>query len=241
MLWNASSIMSHTMSARDGTIGSVNDLLFDAATLKVRWLAADTGAWLPGRKVVLPVSVLGAPNFENKEFPVALTRQQIRESPDIDAHRPMSREAEETVYNHYGWDPYWAAAAFPVGVAPPPAPVPLQEAPPAEMGLLSVADLSGSDVMATDGVIGRASDFLVDDASWQVRYILIDTGEWWPGEKILVSPRSIAATSAADRTLTLSLSRERIKGAPRYTPDMTVDNDYDEKFLTYYGIKFTDK
>ena len=95
--------------------------------------------------------------------------------------------------------------------------------------------------MASDGLIGRAADFLVDDTDWQVRYMLVDTGDWWPGEKILIAPQTIQTMQSDQRAIELSASRDRVKGAPRYRPDMTVDGDYDQKFLTYYGIKFAEK
>ena len=57
-----------------------------------------------------------------------LTMRQVKESPDIDAERPVSRQMEAHVYDFYGWDPYWAGGYFPISnamatpmVAPPPA------------------------------------------------------------------------------------------------------------------------
>src|ERR1700693_5384244 len=113
MLWNASAINGYTITASDGQLGTVSDFLFDDASWLVRWLVVDTGNWLPGRKVLLPPSVLGHPDRKARAFSVRLTMQQVKNSPDIDSDRPVSRQMETFIYDYYGWSPYWAAGLYP--------------------------------------------------------------------------------------------------------------------------------
>jgi len=87
MLWNASVINGYAIAASDGRLGSVRDFLFDDASWLVRWLVVDTGNWLSGRKVLLPPSVLGHLDSARREFSVGLTKQQVKDSPDIDTER----------------------------------------------------------------------------------------------------------------------------------------------------------
>jgi hypothetical protein len=84
MLWNASAIKDYGISEKDGDLGSVKDLLFDDAKWVIRWLVVDAGKWLPGRKVLLSPSVLGKPDAETRQFPVKLTKQQVKDSPPYD-------------------------------------------------------------------------------------------------------------------------------------------------------------
>jgi hypothetical protein len=100
MLWNASAINGYAIVANDGRLGTVSDFLFDDMSWLVRWLVVDTGNWLPGRKVLIPPSVLGHPNREAREFSVRLTKQQVKDSPDIAADRPVSRQMERNTYNY---------------------------------------------------------------------------------------------------------------------------------------------
>src|SRR5580658_7958663 len=112
MLWNTSAIDGYAIAASDGKLGTVSDFLFDDATWLVRWLVVDTGNWLSGRKVLLPPSVLGHLDPAREEFAVRLTMQQVKDSPDIDADRPVSRQMETNVYDYYGWSPYWGTGFY---------------------------------------------------------------------------------------------------------------------------------
>jgi len=112
MLRNASAIKGYAIAASDGRLGTVSDFLFDDATWMVRWLVVDTGNWLPGRKVLLPPSVLGHADPKEREFRVKLTMKQVKDSPDIRTDRPISRQMETNIYDHYGWSPYWGTGIY---------------------------------------------------------------------------------------------------------------------------------
>ena len=84
MLWDASAVKAYAIAGSDGQLGTVNDLLFEDSDWKIRWLVVDTGYWLHGRKVLIPVSALGHPDPAKREFAVKLTRLQIRQSPDAE-------------------------------------------------------------------------------------------------------------------------------------------------------------
>jgi hypothetical protein len=107
MLWSASVVNGHSFAASDGWLGAVSDFLFDDDTWQVRWLVVDTGKWLSGRKVLLPPSILGRIDPEKRECSVKLTMQQVRDSPDIDTDRPVSRRMETSICDYYGWRPHW--------------------------------------------------------------------------------------------------------------------------------------
>ena len=112
MLWHASAINGYAIEASDGDIGTVSDFLFDDASWLVRWLVVDTGNWLSGRKVLLPPSALGRLYANDRVFAVRLTKQQIKDSPEIDTDRPVSRQMETSVYDYYGWSPYWGSGLY---------------------------------------------------------------------------------------------------------------------------------
>ena len=118
MLKNASAINGYAIAASDGRLGTVSDFLFDDASWRVRWLVVDTGSWLSGRKVLLPPSALGHLDLAGEQFSVRLTMQQVKDSPDIDAERPVSRQMESDVYDYYGWSPVLGQGPLPGWVRP---------------------------------------------------------------------------------------------------------------------------
>ena len=103
MFWTASALKGYAIAATDGPLGTVSDFLFDDAGWSIRWLVVDTGNWLSGRTVLLPPSVLGQPDAGQRTFSVALSMQQVKDSPDIDTQQPVSRQMEAGVYDYYGW------------------------------------------------------------------------------------------------------------------------------------------
>ena len=255
MLWNASVIKGYAIEASDGDIGTVSDFLFDDASWLVRWLVVDTGNWLSGRKVLLPPSVLGRLYAKDRVFAVKLTKQQIKDSPEIDTDRPVSRQMETSVYDYYGWSPYWGTGFYmggygymPGALAAPYLGSRRHEDDIADARrshddphLRSVEAVTGYHIHASDGEIGHVDDFLVEDADWSIRYLVVDTKNWWPGKKVLISPRSASEIDWTDKLVNLNVDRQRVKDSPAYDASTTVDQAFDERFLTYYGIKWVDK
>jgi hypothetical protein len=107
-----------------------------------------------------------------------------------------------------------------------------------DVHLRSVEAVTGYHIHASDGEIGHVEDFLIDDADWSIHYLIVDTRNWWPGKKVLISPRSAREIDWTDKLVNLDVDRQRVKDGPEYDPSITVDHAYDEKLLTYYGIKF---
>ena len=107
--------------------------------------------------------------------------------------------------------------------------------------LRSVEAVTGYHIHASDGEIGHVEDFLVEDADWSIHYLVVDTKNWWPGKKVLISPRSAREIEWTHKLVHLDVDRQRVKDSPAYDPSTTVDRDYNDKFLTYYGIRWVAK
>lgn len=251
MLFNASEIIGRGVRATDGAIGSVDDLLFDDTTWVLRWAVVDTGDWLPGRRVLIPPAVLGAPDRDSGEMPVDMDSDRIRKSPGLATDAPVSRQLESELYDYYGWAPYWATgpAAYGAAIAPvgapvsPIGPVPEEEREraPAERGdehLRSVGEVTGYYIGAADGEIGHVEDFLVEEDGWAIRYLIVDTRNWWPGRMVLISPRWAHSISWTDREVHVDLKRQQIEESPEYDPSVPVERDYEERLHTHYAQPF---
>jgi uncharacterized protein YrrD len=252
MLWDASAILGYSIEASDGSLGTVNDFLFSDDSWRIRWLVVDTGNWLSGRKVLLHPSALGQPDPALRQFPVNLTKRQVKGSPDISTDQPVSRQMESYLYDYYGWDPYWTSSHFGTGAIATPFVLPLYQAE-TELRDPGIVDLQSKDddphlrsieavigyhVHAIDGEIGHVEDLIIEDAGWSVRYIKVDTRNQWPENRVLISPRSIRKIDWKARLVYLDVNRQKVQNSPSYDPSPTVDGAYDETFLTYYGIRW---
>jgi hypothetical protein len=250
VLRNASRIKGCAIAASDGPLGSVNDFLFDDASWRLRWMVVDTGKWLSGRKVLLPPSVLGHLDSSGEKFSVRLTMQQVKDSPDIDTNRPVSRQMETSVYDYYGWYPYWGSGFYMGGYGYMPGVIGTSPSPgfcvsenhvagahrnDDDPHLRSMAEVIGYHIHATDGEIGHVEDFLVEDTDWTIRFLIVDTKNWWPGKKVLISPASAREIEWSDRLVHLNVDRLRVKASPQYDPATLVDRAYEKRLHTYYG------
>jgi len=245
MLWRSSVISGFGIEASDGSIGSISDLLFDDTTWALRWCVVDTGSWLSGRKVLLPPSAIGHPDLERRAFSVKITRKQVEDSPVIASDAPVSRQLENSVYGYYGWSPYWypgygmgMMGALPI----------VQSAPPAyradgsdptsgDSHLRSAKEITGYHVSASDDAIGHVEELLVDIDSWEIRYFVVDTKNWWPGKKVLVAPQWFTDVSWAEKTVHVSLTRDQVQKSPSYDPSETADRAYQDRLYQHYGYQ----
>lgn len=96
-------------------------------------------------------------------------------------------------------------------------------------------DLLKKSIHALDGDIGSLYDIYFDDRTWNVRYLVVDTGKWLPGRKVLLSPFSLIGGSASDSTLSFDLSKEQIQSSPNFHSDLPVSRQQESELRVYYG------
>jgi hypothetical protein len=246
MLRSLKAVHRYTVRAKDGEIGKVHDFYFHDDNWIIRYLVVDTGHWLPGRKVLVPPSALGKPNWEGLTFPVALTREQVEKSPDIDTDKPVSRQQEMDLHNHYGWPFYWVGMEPGPGNWPPfvPAIPPLPESPRppethadanADPHLRSVREVKGYHIHASDGEMGHVADFIADDALWVIRYFVVHVSNWLPAKKVLISPQWLGEIRHWEKQVDVSMTQESILHCPEFHPGEFVNREYEERLYDYYG------
>jgi hypothetical protein len=232
MLWSVLAIKGYKIEASDGEIGTVSDILFDDRSWITRWMVVHTGSWAFGRKILLPRTALGKPDKDSRHFSVQLTRQQVKDSPDVAVDLPVSRQMEMSIYRYYSWPSYWenelspmgVTSGIPMGMPGPGLGDPVLDggngvaADPGDPNLRSVMAVIGYHMEATDGPIGHAEDFWVDPVDGHVRYLTIDTKNWWPGKKVVISPELIKEIDWTTRRITLNADCEKITASPAFDP-----------------------
>ncbi len=248
MLRKTKDLRGYKLAARDGEIGRVKDFYFDDQTWTVRYLVADTGDWLPHRKVLVsPLSVTGLHAAPHTAVEVNLTRKQIEESPSIESHKPVSRQFEAKYFEHFGWPYYWPGPLLwgPVDLPGPFIPATLPDAPPSrapiaeeDLHLRSVGEITafpGYHIQALDQAFGHVEQFVVDDQSWAILYLVAETRNWWPGKHVLISPQWVSWVSWAEARVYVDLDRETIRRAPEYDPRAELTREYEEQLFAHYS------
>lgn len=241
------SLVGFAVGATDGEIGKVREFYFDDETWTIRYLIVDTGNWLSGRVVLISPEAVQAPNFENKIFPVNLTKEQVKNSPDINTHLPVSRQEEIKLRTYYPWVSYWAGGysggglgAFEADPMAAGLPVMISEEAPSQKfdendkHLRSTAQVTGYNIKATDGEIGEVEDFLIDDINWKIDFMLIDTGHWLPEKKVLISPEEIKEIAWQTSTVIIDSTVEHVKNSPAYDPQQEMTVEYTLAHRDYY-------
>ncbi len=237
MLRSVISLRGFSIAARDGEIGELHTFLFDDISWAIRYLVVETGGWLRGRKVLIAASVLERPDWHAQSFPVELTKQQIRDSPDIDENTPISRQREAELHKYYNWVPYWGtgygAAVF-MASSQDEQESP-EEAAKGASGLRSTREVAGYRIHATDGQIGHVEDFIISDEDWVIRYLVVDTRHWLPGRSVLVSTEWVRNISWERREVWVDVSRQMIEDSPPYDPSAPVNREYEVQMYDFYG------
>jgi hypothetical protein len=112
MLRSMKDLENYAIRATDGIIGHVKDFYFDDGTWVVRYLVVETGSWLSSRKVLISPMAIGHPEWTGRVLPVSITKEQVKNSPDIDTDRPVSRQHERQYLEYYGYPFYWGGAGL---------------------------------------------------------------------------------------------------------------------------------
>jgi hypothetical protein len=239
MILGIKELRKYEVSARNGVIGEVDDFYFDDFDWSLRYLVIAGNEEMGGRKLLISTVALHRPDSNNNQLSIDLSKEILKNSPEVTFERPVTREEEVALHSYYDWPFYWEAAgisAYPFvemvtdmkkqeeeneGVHP----------------LRSAKQMLGLGIRARDGSIGSVDDFLVEDEKWNMLYIVVDTGAWLPGKKVLLSPQWVEKIRWGESDVEVDLSQETIKNSPEYDPSVPLDTEYEGRLNEYYGRK----
>lgn len=74
----------------------------------------------------------------------------------------------------------------------------------------STRQVTGYKIHASDGEIGHVEDFMIDDENWSIPSLIVDTGKWLSGRKVLIAPNWIKSLNWAEKSVYLNRSRDSI-------------------------------
>jgi hypothetical protein len=193
MLCNLKALIGSPVAATDGEMGSVRTFLFDDQSWKVRYLVVDVGNWLKRRDVVLPITVLERPDWAKRICHTHLTREQVQDSPAVDAEMPVSRQQEIAMHDYFGPLASWVDTVFNTSPMPTGMKYPVHTTE--VLHLRSTSHMLGYQVWATDGDFGILEGFVMDEASWHLGYLEVKSGDWLQNRSVLVPTRWVQSVS----------------------------------------------
>ncbi|MBD3305033.1 PRC-barrel domain containing protein [candidate division KSB3 bacterium] len=243
MLRSLEALRGYTLVATDGTIGSVETFLFDDVTWTLRYAVVQIGDGFQRQNVLIAMTALEQPDWEAYTFPVNLTQEQIRRSPDIDLAQPISRQHQVELHAYYDWPQYWTmredeqiegllASVPDIAEDQPPS---RKEASDADPHLRSIEVVRGYAVQTLDGEIGVVEDFTVDDEVWLIRYIIVDAGALEPERKLVIAPEWVQQIEWAHSRMMVDLTTEAVKQSPRFDPSISIEREYEQLLHNHYA------
>lgn len=259
MLRSIKDLEGYAIGATDGSIGTVVDFYFDDEAWAIRYLVIDTGSWLSSRKVLISPIAIGEANRAARLLPVSLTMEQVKGSPDFDTEKPVTRQHEVDYLGYYGYPYYWGgvglwgSGAYPDMMLPGDAgdgststeqanekrasALPEARRRDDDPHLRSCNEVIGYHIEATDGDVGHVQGMLVDEKTWALRYLIVNTSNWWLGHDVLVAPQWIHGVSWSERKVVVDLTRESVKAAPPYDPSAALSRESESDLYNHYGHK----
>jgi uncharacterized protein YrrD len=239
MLYKVNSLRGYKLDSLNGEIGTVEEFYFDDRHWAIRYLVADTGTWLTGRQVLISPYALVDVNEGKQLVAINLTKKQIEDSPSLNSDQPVSRQFEEGYYGHYGWPTYWDGpylwGAYPyIARDCENLRESSQGGKPWDPHLRSTREVRGYHLQAADGEIGHVEDYIIDDETWAIRYLIIDTRNWWPGKKVLVSTLWIERVSWSESKVFINISSDLIQQSPEYMDESLLTRDYETILHIHY-------
>jgi hypothetical protein len=233
-------LSDYTMSSLDGDWGDVSDFYFDDVRWTVRYLVVDTsGFWEPASQVLVSPIAFRDIDWDSHRIQLQLTQDKVQRSPELDLTRPIPRAYEQQYLRYYDWPPYWGQSKV-WGSSEYPESLAVDhwrdraDDDHTESHLRSVREATGFHIEGLDGEIGRVKDFVIDDRTWTIRYIVADVGAWWRGQSVLLAPHWIESIRSNEGIVCMNMPRRIIRASPEWSLGDPIGKEYELRLRQHY-------
>jgi hypothetical protein len=209
MLLNSKELIRYDVVASDGPVGDVDDLLFDENEWRVRLIVVKMDGFLTHHSVLVATADVAEIELPSETLRLNLSRVAVKEKSDI----AIKWQADSGV----------RAASARGGVSA------------VEPALASANAAADYDLLAVDGRVGLIHGMLIDSATWRIRYIVVDAGEWLENRFTLLSPTVTCSLDHNDRTVLTNVTKRQVQDSPPYDADVELNRDWEAFLYDYYG------
>jgi hypothetical protein len=213
VLWKTRNLRGYSIRATDGDIGKVYEFYFDNETWNVDYTVVYIGSWISGRNILISHDFLGQPDSDSQILPVALTKEQVKNAPDVDTEKPVYCQRQGKLPND--WPAYWGGGRLLIAGAFDEYSYkrarPSVEGQKANPHLWSTREVIGYRIQAGDGNLGHVSNFIVNDRTWAVCSIVISMRNWLPGKKVVLPAQWVEEIRWSEYRILVSSLRETIR------------------------------
>ena len=98
----------------------------------------------------------------------------------------------------------------------------------------NLKSLKGYSLRETDGELGHVVEFYFDDETWTIRYLIAETGSWFSGKKVLISPSAIKKPDWENEVFPVTLTKDQIENSPDIDTDKPVSRQQEQQLSAYY-------
>jgi len=236
-------LIGYTIKGTDGEIGKVEDFYFDDRTSTIRYMIVKTGGWFSEKKVLVSPEAFQQAEWESETFSVNLTKEKIKNSPDIDTEKSVSSQQEVLMRGYYGYEMYGQMGlgkwGYPI-VERRETETEIKKTKATEHSddnphLRSIQEVTGYKIIATDGDVGEVEDFIIDDVTWKIHFLVVEIGNWFSGKKVLISPHRIKDVKWQEQNVIINHSQDEVKNSPEYDSSQPMNDTYEHSLHDYYG------
>ncbi len=237
-------LLGYDIQVKDGTKGIVNDFLFDEESWTIRYMMTDIGNLFVDKKILIPRVFFEKPDWSKRLFLVHMTKDELKNSPKLEKHKPASREFEHKLNKFYNIENYWTTSYVPTfGV--PEMVVPMHQRddspktvkdPQIDTSLRSFQEIKGYMIECLDEKHGYVTDFIVDDENWKIIYMIIDMGNVFKKEKrVMLAVNWINEIDYKDKKISINHTSKVLEESPDFDPSVPVNEEYEKNLYDYYG------
>lgn len=238
MLRTIHSIQGFSIHAKDGDIGELKTLHFDDRTWKIRYLVVRLGGFWDAKDVLILPAEAHEVSCKEKHIEIGLTKEQVKKAQPYSSDLPVSIQEEiidaknfETLYLA---DP-WSGAFLPMWFPD----LSHQDKLLTEIGDIHLREGEITDdfsVLDKDGnKAGKIKDFVIDDESWEIKFIIVDTNGIFPYGDVLVSAYHVSSFKTSNKELSIDLSKEQLENCPKYDSHSPVNKEEMTEYFDFEG------
>jgi hypothetical protein len=94
--------------------------------------------------------------------------------------------------------------------------------------------VTGYHVHGSDHAVGHVEGFLLDDQDWMVRYLIVDTHNWWPGDHVLLPIAAVSAIDWSSRAVRVTVTRAQVQNSPPWPREVAISSEYERRLYAHY-------